>query len=149
VQNNFDNNMPETARNTNQASNATNEIPNVNIATGSMDFPRHEQAVAPRGFLEWTTSLISLPFRLIFRTLLDLISFFMSFFEDNSIPDNYDPLANITEFTSYYNEKFGTNHPQFFNGSYSQALELAKQELRFLVVYVHQNENLNCTKFAK
>ncbi|CAF0704875.1 unnamed protein product [Brachionus calyciflorus] len=147
VQNTFENHPQETTTSQPRPQSRT-EIPNINIDTQATSFPRREQAVAPRGIVEWAVSLIQLPFRFIFRTLLDLISFFMSFLEDNSIPDNYDPLENVNEFTNNYNEKFGTNHPEFFAGSYNQALELAKQELRFLVVYIHQNDNTKCLKFA-
>ena len=41
-------------------------------------------------------------------------------FESSSIPIDYDPLANIAEFAIAYNQKYGTNHPQFYQGSYSQ-----------------------------
>jgi hypothetical protein len=41
-------------------------------------------------------------------------------FESSSIPIDYDPLANIAEFAITYNQKYGTNHPQFYQGSYSQ-----------------------------
>jgi len=37
-----------------------------------------------------------------------------------AIPLDYDPLANIAEFTVNYNQQFGVNHPEFFAGSYSQ-----------------------------
>lgn len=154
VQNTFDNNAPEPNRNVNQnnylpTNQNVNQIPDINfVQTQHINFPRQEQALAPQGFFQWAVALFAAPFRFFFRTLLDLITFFMSFFEDNSIPDNYDPLANIAEFASYYNEKFGTNHPEFYNGSYSQALELAKRELRFLVVYIHKNDDNNCMKLA-
>ncbi len=44
-------------------------------------------------------------------------------FESSSIPIDYDPLANIAEFAITYNQKYGTNHPQFYQGSYSQVNE--------------------------
>ncbi|RMZ96522.1 FAS-associated factor 2 [Brachionus plicatilis] len=151
VQNTFENNLPpppSTPQRQNQSANSLNEnqIPNVNSEIQSSIFT--DQAVAPQGFFQWTFTLISLPFRFFFRTLLDLATFFLSFFEDESIPENYDPNANVAEFISYFDEKFGTNHPDFLNLSYTQALDLAKRELKFLVVYIHRNEDNQSIKLA-
>lgn len=41
-------------------------------------------------------------------------------FESSPIPIEYDPLANIAEFAIQYNTKFGTNHIDFFQGSYTE-----------------------------
>jgi hypothetical protein len=56
-------------------------------------------------------------------------------FESSSIPIDYDPLANIAEFAITYNQKYGTNHPQFYQGSYSQVKknhDALKLKLTFL-----------------
>ena len=50
-------------------------------------------------------------------------------FESSSIPIDYDPLANIAEFAITYNQKYGTNHPQFYQGSYSQVNFFLKQNI--------------------
>ena len=43
-------------------------------------------------------------------------------FETSAIPVEYDPLANIAEFAIQYNSKFGTNHIDFFQGSYTEVI---------------------------
>lgn len=84
----------------------------------------HNQDIVPRGFMQWGYFLIAFPFRLIYSTVFDLISFFWSFFEKNDVV-NYDPLANIAEFAIDYNKQYGAaNHPNFYEGSYSQVSAL-------------------------
>jgi FAS-associated factor 2 len=71
-----------------------------------------------------------------------------SFFESTSMPIDYDPLANIAEYAIQYNQKYGMNHVDFYQGSYSQAVNEAKRDLKFLMVYLHQNDNKDCNTFA-
>ena len=48
-----------------------------------------------------------------------------------------DPVADVRRFKEYFESKYGTTHPAFHAGSYSQALDEAKKELKFLLVYLH------------
>lgn len=105
--------------------------------------------VVPRGLFQWGYFLVAFPFKLILSTLVDIASAFWGFFESTSIPSDYDPLANIAEFAIQYNTEFGTNHVDFYQGSYAQAVSEAKREIKFLVVYLHQfDNNQDCIKFA-
>lgn len=52
-----------------------------------------------------------------------------------------DPVQDVMNFIRTYEEHYGTNHPVFYQGSYSQALSDAKQELRFLLVYLHKDDD--------
>lgn len=51
-----------------------------------------------------------------------------------------DPVEDVVNFIRSYEERYGNIHPVFYQGSYSQALSDAKQELRFLLVYLHKDE---------
>lgn len=51
-----------------------------------------------------------------------------------------DPLADVMNFIQEYNEKY-PNHPVFYQGTYAQVLNDAKQELRFLAIYIHSDSN--------
>lgn len=144
-------------RNMRPTSPQSQALPNVSLMTqrtlsyygspqGNNSLPAG--AVVPRGLFQWGYFLVAFPFKLILSTLVDLASFFWGFFESASIPSDYDPLANIAEFAIQYNTEFGTNHVDFYQGSYSQAVNEAKRELKFLVVYLHQFDNQDCTKFA-
>lgn len=125
-------------------------LPNVNVFTQrtlSYHGP-NEGTVVPQGLFQWSMFIVAFPFKLIFSTLLEIASAFWVFFEATPIPVDYDPLANIAEFAIQYNTNFGTNHVDFYQGSYSQAVNEAKRDLKFLVVYIHQNNNADCTTFA-
>lgn len=52
-----------------------------------------------------------------------------------------DPVEDVMNFIRSYEEQYGTSHPVFYQGSYSQALSDAKQELRFLLVYLHKTDS--------
>lgn len=112
-------------------------LPNVNVLQPrTITYPSGGAlvpAAPPQGVFQWSLFLVAFPFKFFVSTLYDLASFFFSIFFDRTppIPIDYDPLANIAEFTIDYNQKFGTNHPEFFVGSYSQVF--TKSILAFLV----------------
>lgn len=60
-----------------------------------------------------------------------------------------DPIQDVLNFIESYNEKFGTAHPVFYQGTYAQALSDAKQELRFLLVYLHNEDHLDTLLFCR
>lgn len=47
-----------------------------------------------------------------------------------------DPLADVMKFIQDYNIKYPA-HPVFYQGTYAQALNDAKRELKFLLIYLH------------
>lgn len=51
-----------------------------------------------------------------------------------------DPLGDVLQFIASYNEKYPA-HPVFYQGTYAQALNDAKHELKFLIVYLHNERN--------
>ncbi|KAI9012587.1 hypothetical protein CLU79DRAFT_770033 [Phycomyces nitens] len=59
-----------------------------------------------------------------------------------------DPQVLAREFQSEYEEKYGTTHPNFFQGGYSQALEVARRELRFLWVILQCDDHDATPKFC-
>ncbi len=108
-----------------------------------------QQALVPKTFFQWTVFILSLPFKFIFSSLNEFVSFFWSFFEPSPLAvGDHDPLANVAEFAIDYTQKYGINHVDFYQGSYSQAVNQARRELKFLMVYLHQNDNKDCDLFA-
>lgn len=133
---------------------SNHQLPNVNIHTQrtlSYNGRQQEGAVVPRGLVGWSMFIISFPFKFILSSLVELANFFYSLFHDPNrlLAIDYDPLANVAEFVIDYNQKYGTNHVDFYQGSYAQAVNEAKRDLRFLLVYIHQNENKDCNMFAR
>lgn len=47
-----------------------------------------------------------------------------------------DPLGDVLKFIQDYNTKY-PSHPVFYQGTYAQALNDAKRELKFLLTYLH------------
>lgn len=60
-----------------------------------------------------------------------------------------DPLGDVLAFISDYEAEYGTQHPGFFQGSYSQALAHAKAELKFLLVYLHCHDHQHTPQFCR
>ena len=52
-------------------------------------------------------------------------------------------------FIQNFEERFGPDHPVFYQGTYSQVLNDAKRELRFLYVYLHDDSNTDAVTFCR
>ncbi|KFB45624.1 hypothetical protein ZHAS_00013616 [Anopheles sinensis] len=68
------------------------------------------------------------------------------FRDQESIPA--DPLGDVLKFIQTYNERY-PEHPVFYQGTYSQALSDAKNELRFLLVYLHSEATSEAAAFCR
>ncbi|XP_063851971.1 FAS-associated factor 2-like [Scylla paramamosain] len=60
-----------------------------------------------------------------------------------------DPLEDVLRFIREYEAEHGSQHPAFFQGSYSQALSHAKTELKFLLVYLHCADHQDTPFFCR
>ncbi|KAK3808191.1 MAG: hypothetical protein J3R72DRAFT_88331 [Linnemannia gamsii] len=60
-----------------------------------------------------------------------------------------DPTSVAARFLRDFEESYGTTHPNFYAGGYSAALNKAKSDLKFLVVYLHSDEHDATDKFCK
>ncbi|CAG8565987.1 7891_t:CDS:2 [Diversispora eburnea] len=58
-------------------------------------------------------------------------------------------LRLTTQFIQNFEEKYGTVHPDFFHGSYSQALDTAKRDFRFFMVILESGEHDDNAKFNR
>lgn len=59
-----------------------------------------------------------------------------------------DPVVDVRRFKEYFESKYGSTHPAFHAGSYSQALDEAKKELKFLLVYLHCGDHQDADAFC-
>ena len=50
---------------------------------------------------------------------------------------DYDYNGTVDQFITIFNEKYGNVHPDFFRGTYLQALDRGKQDIRFVLIYIH------------
>lgn len=77
--------------------------------------------------------------------MLAILSKFLTVFS----PVDTTPLEDIMKFKSSFESKYGRVHPTFYEGSYSQVIEDAKKELRFLLVYLHSSEHNDTDQFCR
>ncbi|XP_036920314.1 FAS-associated factor 2 isoform X2 [Sturnira hondurensis] len=103
----------------------------------------------PRGLLGWGYYLIMLPFRFTYYTILDIFRFALRFIRPDPRSRVTDPVGDIVSFMHSFEEKYGRAHPVFYQGTYSQALNDAKRELRFLLVYLHGDDHQDSDGFCR
>lgn len=103
----------------------------------------------PQGLFEWTYYLLTMPIRFVWSTFFDIVRAFVSFLRPDPRRFVTDPLGDVTNFISTFDSKFGQQHPVFYQGTYSQALNDAKKELRYLLVYLHSEEHQNTEMFCR
>jgi FAS-associated factor 2 len=81
--------------------------------------------------------------------LLVLACFAWSHLVDSYDSGTADPFENVIAFIDEFKRKYGDQHPNFYRGSYPQALTEAKRELRFLLVYLHNELHQNTFNFCQ
>ncbi|XP_057298409.1 FAS-associated factor 2-like [Hydractinia symbiolongicarpus] len=59
------------------------------------------------------------------------------------------PVDDVIKFKEEYEELYGKTHPTFYLGSYSQVLNDAKKELKFLMVYLHSKDHQSTPEFCR
>lgn len=53
------------------------------------------------------------------------------------------------EFIELFESRYGENHVEFFKGGYSQALEKARKELRFMLVILQSDDHDDTQEFSR
>ncbi|CAG0889300.1 unnamed protein product [Darwinula stevensoni] len=59
-----------------------------------------------------------------------------------------DPVGDVNSWIQAFESQYGMRHPRFFRGSYRQALDEAKRDLKFLLVYLHSEDHQHTRKFV-
>ncbi|XKL66963.1 hypothetical protein PGB90_010383 [Kerria lacca] len=100
----------------------------------------------------WTGTfglIASLLFRFVYNTFTSFLEFARSFFWNRPrYPEVTDPVGDVIHYINKFEENYGQRHPVFYQGTYAQALNDAKLELRFLIVYLH-SDNQDCASFCR
>lgn len=60
-----------------------------------------------------------------------------------------DPRVLAVEFIESFEDKYGTRHIEFFRGGYSQALEKARKDLRFMLVLLYSEDHDDTETFCR
>merc|ERR1719361_1533247 len=121
--------------------------------------PRNNHVV-PLGHTvySWAMYLFTLPFRLTYRTFFGVFDFVLSIFGLSGTAPRprgltharaRPPEEDVADFISDFNAKYGRDHVAFHTGSYSRALEEAKRDLKFLLVYLHSPSHQDTKSFCQ
>ncbi|KAF6019851.1 Faf [Bugula neritina] len=97
----------------------------------------------------WGIQLLYLPFRFVYSSIYDVFRFLVGLFRPDPRRRLTDPTADVEKFIREYDERYGTEHPTFCQGTYSQALNKAKEELKFLLVYLHGDDHQDTDQFCR
>lgn len=142
---------------------APEEAPNARVVRMSANRAGGNQVSILSTFLDWGVYLVTFPVTFPLRLTLTVLQSFYGALsgllgwraiegrdqrEANRRRGQGNPLEDVRQFGRDFEAKFGRTHPQLFSGSYSQALEEAKKELRFLVVYLHSPDHEETETFC-
>ncbi|XP_028408569.1 FAS-associated factor 2-like [Dendronephthya gigantea] len=103
----------------------------------------------PMGLSNWILSLVAFPFTFTLSVITDLYRYIVDLVGRSIFGADTTPLEDVLKFKEEFETKYGRIHPTFYQGSYSQAIEDAKRELRFLLVYLHSSEHKDTEQFCR
>ncbi|XP_071959337.1 FAS-associated factor 2-like [Antedon mediterranea] len=98
---------------------------------------------------QWFTMLVISPFRFTFSTFYGIFNWVRRLIWPDPRRIVVDPVADVMSFIHNYEETYGAIHPTFYQGTYSQAVNDAKKELKFLLVYLHSGEHQDTPSFCR
>ncbi|XP_033109642.1 FAS-associated factor 2-like [Anneissia japonica] len=98
---------------------------------------------------QWCMMLIFSPFRFTFSTIFGIFHWIKRLVWPDPRRLVVDPVGDVMSFIVRYEETYGAVHPTFYQGSYSQAINDAKRELKFLLVYLHSDEHQDTPVYCR
>ncbi|XP_068617726.1 FAS-associated factor 2 [Battus philenor] len=98
-----------------------------------------------RGLLRYVVNLVV---SMCYSTISSVMNLLLSFIRNDDRRLVTDPLGDVMGFINNYQSRFNP-HPVFYQGTYAQALNDAKNELRFLVVYLHSESASETQNFCR
>ena len=103
----------------------------------------------PSGLFGWMFFLANLPLRLALLSFYHLTGYVWKLVFPDTRHAVTDPTLDVVSFINQYDATYGSNHPRFFVGTYSQVLNEAKKELKFLLVYLHCRDHQDTDRFCR
>ncbi|XP_017781577.1 PREDICTED: FAS-associated factor 2 [Nicrophorus vespilloides] len=100
------------------------------------------------GFRGFVRNIIRLFVSFCYNSLFSIINTAVRLF-GNDRPPITNPLQDVMNFIQTYDEKYTPSHPVFYQGTYSQVMNDAKRELKFLLIYLHNEESEDTVKFCR
>lgn len=110
-------------------------------------FQRFMNFAAYVGFYLPTNILVYLPFKFFCWSLSSVYNSARAILNSTS---STDPTSDVSNFIEEYEATYpNVAHPPMFPGSYNMALSTAKQNLQFMLVYLHCKDHLNTEPFCR
>jgi len=103
----------------------------------------------PQGLTGWLLFISSLPLRAAILTFYQISSYVFKLISPDQRSVTSDPTENVVSFIRDYDRIYGVEHPNFYVGTYSQALNEAKKDLKFVLTYLHCTEHENSRRFCE
>ena len=75
--------------------------------------------------------------RLVLSVANELTQLFITLLFGNQPALATNPCADVQRFITEFEQEYGNSHPRFLTCSYGDALDEAKRDFKFLLVYSH------------
>ncbi|XP_041982396.1 FAS-associated factor 2 [Aricia agestis] len=102
----------------------------------------------PGGVTGLLRYVVNLVVSMCYNTISSVLNLLLSFVRNDDRRLATDPLDDVMGFITSYTSKYNP-HPVFYQGTYAQALNDAKNELRFLIVYLHSESATETQNFCR
>ncbi|TPX77378.1 hypothetical protein CcCBS67573_g01367 [Chytriomyces confervae] len=114
---------------------------------------RQKKVSSPMTLMQTLLYPATLAVRIVWVLLSTIFPFSLLFSSRSALPapphSARDSQSTAARFLLDYEAKYGEEHPAFFQGTYSQALEVCKRELRCLLVILHSDEHDDTESFCR
>ncbi|KPJ13842.1 FAS-associated factor 2-B [Papilio machaon] len=107
-----------------------------------------EQPEVPGGVRGLLRYVVNLVVSMCYNTISSVLNLLLSFVRHDERRLVTDPLGDVMGFINNYTSRYSA-HPVFYQGTYAQALNDAKNELRFLIVYLHSESASETQNFCR
>ena len=112
--------------------------------------PGNSAMARPQSAVRWIMYILTFPSR-VMTSGLNMVWMFLSSLVTGParVTDQSGGREDVTQFCRDYDETYGATHPPFTRLGYYQALEEAKRDLRFLLVYLHCEDHQDTDRFCR
>lgn len=111
--------------------------------------PRPREDEHGGGVIGFFRYVVNLVFKVCYSTFATVLNFTLQLIRPDPRRLLTDPLGDVLAFVNTFEEKYSPEHPVFYQGTYAQAVNDAKQELRFLLVFLHNDTEPDSEIFCR
>ena len=93
-------------------------------------------------------NIILWPMTVAYKIVQTIFHFALTLFFSPGPPTQRQAGQEVERFITEFDNKHGVLHPRLYHGTYREAVSHAKKHLRFLFVYLHNEDNPTSIQFA-